>query len=733
MPPPPTISHSQRRPSHGARDMPPPPVFAQKTGSPSVSSATTSPLNGPHRTPFPLTSPRIPHPPLAPPPPHDSLTLKSPTIADIQVFSKESMQTAAERARQRKKLEEEEREKEKERARQKAAELAAAAEAKEAARRAEAARLASAEAAADALIKEEAERLAKAGAENEVREGARPAESSHEPDQASGPPMWRIRSSRGSKRGGEPKAAQSPASRDSSSHPTKDSAPSPVTSPASARPLNHPRPSSSWANVVKDDKAGETSKDRPASSVGGSSWRTRAPSLHAQQPLLGVSVLPTLHDVNLEEQDTLETIDFSDMGKLVGEDVADTGSQSSKTQTSTEGRARPSEPTHDLKRSDVPRSARIDEKAKDSSSTEPSPVKERIPSPLPSASSRGIGMSSPASSMTGLMSPQALANLPLPPSKQHFRESSMSALEDVMSRIKGALSDMRPGESAKELEEALAAASASRKAASDDSFATTRPGRPVSPSPLHRRTHVRLRKSWSPKNREPVDSRRLYFWKLPPRPVRLDILSWEPPVEGMSRRTLSRDELLFPPSGNAVVSLPKPPNHSETLEVPVPRVKLPGNSGKGRQSRKYQRNEVLRPLIEELSTTSRSPPPASPARQASTSLPSLSSSQSLKISATEAPSTSTPSTTAAGGRPRTSSRPVIGADGVAFSPRLTASNDSSSSLVSFTVTSELEAEENTPVPNEDKQSTPQSTVITGLTVTTGESTPPEDSVSTLPV
>ena len=591
---PPPSAHSQRRPSHGARDMAPPPAPAPKTGPPPVASLTTSPVNAPHHTPFPLASPRISPMPLAPPL-HDSLALKAPTIADIQVFSKESMQSAAERARERRKLEEEEREKEKERARQKAAELAAATEA---AKRAEAAALASAEAAADALIKEEAERLAKASTEDEVREERTSVSvetPTQKPDQTSGSPIWRIRSHRGSKRGGEPKATLPTTSKPPNSLPAKEPAPGQAISPASTRPTPHAR-TPSWVSAIKDDKMDEISKDSLALSVGGSSWRTRAPSVHTQQSSLAASVLPTLHDVNIDEQDTLETVDFSDMGRLVGEGATETGLTSSEMPTSIEVRAGP---PHDFKRSDAPRNTHaVDEKSKDGSSAETPPLKERVPSPLPSASSRGVEMS-PAGSMIGLMSPQALANLPLPPSKQHFRESSMSALEDVMSRIKGALSNMRPGESAEALEEALAAASASRKAANDDSFAVTRPGRPVSP-PLHRRLHVRLRKTWPPRNREPVDSRLLYLWKLPPRPVRLDILSWDPPVEGMSRRTLSRDELLFPPPGDPVVSLPKPSKPCATPEVPLPKVKLPANSGKSRLPVRFEGNEVLQPVVEEI-------------------------------------------------------------------------------------------------------------------------------------
>lgn len=645
------------------------------------------------------------------------------------------MQSAAERARERRKLEEEQREREKERARQKAAELAAAVEARDTAKRAEAVTLASAEAAAAALITEEAERLAKAKAEDVVRKeeptSLTAQTPSRDPDPASGPPMWRMRSSRGSKRGSVTTPVQSSTPKPPSTAPVKEPALGLVPSPVPALPSSHGR-TSSWASVVKVDKIGDASKESTILSVGGSSWRTRAPSLHAQQPSIATSLLPTLHDVNAEEHDTLEIVDFSDMGKLVGEGETNASGVEPEIPTPTEARAEPSDLIHGLARSEEPQNVMAAEKPKDTSIPDPSSTRERAPSPPPSVSSRGVGMSSPTGSMTGLMSPQALANLPLPPSKQHFRESSMTALEDVMSRIKGALSDMRPGESAEALEEALAAASASRKATGDDSFAVTRPGRPESP-PLHRRLHVRLRKTWPPKNREPVESRLLYLWRLPPRPVRLDILSWDPPIEGMSRKTLSRDELLFPLLDNPVVSLPRPLKPVATPEVPVPKVKLPRNSANLGRLTRYKGNDMLQPLVDEFNPVSCSPPPASPAHRASTSLPG-SSRQSLKVRSAEiTPTVSTPPTNAASVRPRTSSRLLVGADGVVFSPRLAASSDSSSSLVSFTVTSELEAKEKTPERDEDKQSVNQSREVASLTLSTEEATPSEESVGIGPL
>lgn len=133
---------------------------------------------------------------------------------------------------------------------------------------------------------------------------------------------------------------------------------------------------------------------------------------------------------------------------------------------------------------------------------------------------------------------------------------------------------------------------------------------------------VRLPGSARPK--EPVSNRQLTLFRLPPRPMRWEILSWEPPVEGMSRKTLSRDEILFtavivssqPPS--VVVSLPKsrivPHNSSAPAAAGASRHPRPNNSLPGGSlwtSRRAAGSDDLGaleyPPHSELDTMSRSP------------------------------------------------------------------------------------------------------------------------------
>ncbi|ELU44642.1 hypothetical protein AG1IA_01329 [Rhizoctonia solani AG-1 IA] len=155
-----------------------------------------------------------------------------------------------------------------------------------------------------------------------------------------------------------------------------------------------------------------------------------------------------------------------------------------------------------------------------------------------------------------------------------FKEAPISALDDVMSRIKGVLTDMHAEEKPASAAGPLPAPSkatlgvSSRWTGSDVSswrdnntgkkqpngspveptptepFATTRLERPDTPPPAWKAFTVHINKNTI--TRPPLNKKQASLAKLPPMPVRWDILTWDPPVERMSNRTLSRDDLLFP-------------------------------------------------------------------------------------------------------------------------------------------------------------------------------------------
>ncbi|KAF8312013.1 hypothetical protein DL93DRAFT_2229326 [Clavulina sp. PMI_390] len=704
MMPPPTIpAHAQRRPSRTNREMPPPsfipnhkaaPPSSQGSDTPTSQAAIISPARSPvlsMKSPRPLPNNLLPPSSSVAPPP-DPYALKAPTLSDIESFSMQSMQSAAERARERKRLEEEQREKEKERAKKKAEELAAAAEAKAAAKRAADADAAAAiaakakaeaDAAAEALVREEEARLATATVVNSLPPkpvvAEHPASASAE---SSASPVWRVRSSRGSKRGAveppPPVPSQSSQKLDASG-PKSATTPQQV-GPTPAAPSSRPKPS--WANVVKvPDSAPSPVVERPQAAprvaiMHNDSWRKTGAPPPPQPP----KVIPSVFDVPSEDHDALELFDFTDMHKLVEEAPPLEGAKVAGEQDPL-NTARPEAPASSLPlhADHSPPSRHHAEPERPSVGPRPS-TQARAPS-LTATSPRTHPIS-PVLSTKGLMSPQALASLPLPPFKTHARESAMSALEQTMSRIKGAISNMRPGESAASIDAALAAASQARKAENDE-FAVTQRPRPSSPPPLGRSPHVHIPRRWT--KVQSIDSRLLYLWKLPPRPVRLDILSWDPPVEGMSRKTLSRDEVLFG-AGSERIAVALPSASSYKATPAVARVNLPTSKPARRALR---RPEVSVSITEALDVVSRDPTPMSPPQPSKTSLPPSTPPRQTRsaVDVSPPPLSSVSSVASIKGK----ARPSVGSGGVAFSKRIHGATDSVSS-VSFTVNSELEDE-----------------------------------------
>ncbi|KAG9126915.1 hypothetical protein FRC07_001421 [Ceratobasidium sp. 392] len=215
------------------------------------------------------------------------------------------------------------------------------------------------------------------------------------------------------------------------------------------------------------------------------------------------------------------------------------------------------------------------------------------------------------------------------PQRSSFKEAPISALDDVMSRIKGVLTGMHadnekpaagasqppaPSISSPAPSTTTSAAHAPTRpnigtatrwkgdgganwrdgsnkrplngplpeAQPTEPFAITRPERPDSPPPAWKTYAVHLNKSNVA--RPPMPKKQAALAKLPPMPVRWDILTWDPPVERMSTRTLSRDDTFFPKITirgvlSARVHLPSSESNSEAQsakqnESPAQRTRL---------------------------------------------------------------------------------------------------------------------------------------------------------------
>ncbi|OCB85242.1 hypothetical protein A7U60_g7869 [Sanghuangporus baumii] len=152
------------------------------------------------------------------------------------------------------------------------------------------------------------------------------------------------------------------------------------------------------------------------------------------------------------------------------------------------------------------------------------------------------------------------------PPNAPYREAPLSALDDTMSRIKGALDVMHtvhdhndresssastvrlptpnssPLKPSKWLPPALRMSGMISGQKRTDTFEPTHPEPPRSPAPPSNNLVIRLPKSC--RRIEPLTKRQINYQKYF-GPVRWEILSFEPPVEGMTKRSLSVNDVLF--------------------------------------------------------------------------------------------------------------------------------------------------------------------------------------------
>ncbi|KAG9314575.1 hypothetical protein JVU11DRAFT_5377 [Chiua virens] len=349
------------------------------------------------------------------------------------------------------------------------------------------------------------------------------------------------------------------------------------------------------------------------------SWR-RKPRLQPQQlPALSPAIFPESSGV---VADNLEVIDFSDLAKFVGIEQAlasATPTTSSHSPASPDRHSLPSRPITSDFFEDVP--SHVSERPF-------LPIVPEASSSMPTTSTQGTREhdSHRFSTPNGVRS--FARNQPSPTTPHHrlskgltpFRQVTMSALDDVMSRIKGALDDMQvnagrgvPSSEVVEwrsdvskskiraLEPPISTRSLSKNAKwlppalrqprqdfDQEVYGTTCCDPPLSPRPVV--LVVKL-----PTLIRPVDAlpkRQLHLLKNNSScHVRFDTLSWDPPVDGMSKRDLSVNEVLFrrqPPSRG---SRPKYrvhlPRVNRTHFATLPKVNLPSgfpktNSAAGR-------------------------------------------------------------------------------------------------------------------------------------------------------
>ncbi|KAI0935969.1 hypothetical protein AcV5_004235 [Taiwanofungus camphoratus] len=470
-------------------------------------------------------------------------------LVDIEEVRKAAMHSAAERAKLRRQQEEEEREREKERARRKAAEM-------------------------EERMKESQERQQQAppeGTKNvteaQVVQIIEAAVQSVQPNQSETTTPDK----------GTEHLSQVP-------EPTSLVRPAFAGAPSSKRTLRSPP---NQINVAK------LSTDTLSSAAEADSWRSKAVSARSTTPQSSVSptapaslppppLFAEVASLAVKLDEDLEVVDFSELGKLVG---AETIPQSFETRESVTLRSLPVRPCRSVASDffdehtpgvrDQARPARIDEgswrrKPMDESSVVPDSTvtasakgKLRVqilaadtsrPNALSSTVDSHSIMSSnsrypeePVRSHSSLGQSAAVpANLasqksPLTPS---YREAPMSALDDTLSRIKGALDGMHTKTEPAKPQKWLPPALRPKPAApphSDEVFDVTGHEPPRSPRPWNV-YDVKFPRISRPLEQIPKNQLQLFNSQSC---ARLDISSWNFASEGTYQRYIPPNDILF--------------------------------------------------------------------------------------------------------------------------------------------------------------------------------------------
>jgi hypothetical protein len=320
--------------------------------------------------------------------------------------------------------------------------------------------------------------------------------------------------------------------------------------------------------------------------------------------VLGVQLLDSSNDESLEE------VEFTDLGKFVGveptPDEAVVPSPFQRVDVSTED----DQPPPTRTRSDLDPSWRrkaslpsVKEQPSIVTSTdaasEPPTSREADTAPAsPSVPTTSIGMGSPARPLTdGYFPGQSLSVPPSLSSQRSPRAPSISTFDDAMSRIKGAM-QTKPHRNTHHTDRA-AAANSNAHSVEQPRFSrgitqTPRSHPPRVPEPGEPFTTLteldddmqsghpgQVRLPSCSKALEPLSKRALANLKRSTLPLRWEVLSWDPPVEGMSFRDYSVNSVLFQKSfqkGNIRYPVTLPPSGAyltRRSSPATPKVHLP--------------------------------------------------------------------------------------------------------------------------------------------------------------
>jgi serine/arginine repetitive matrix protein 2 len=311
------------------------------------------------------------------------------------------------------------------------------------------------------------------------------------------------------------------------------------------------------------------------------------PSTPARQTL--PPVVGVIESVTLQAGEVLEEFDYADMAQLMGHapEPPTDAAQAPASDEAPAPSAKPRRPiASDIPVSETPASASTSWRRKSDIDVRPGPAAASTSTPLPIViEPKPVPPAEPPAPHSAgrphplPLSPQTKSPL-LPhgalrsPRSPTFREAPMAALDDTMSRIRGALDGMQPRQPLAPVPENAPAPDAVAPVKSappaprprlvlrpTETFAT-REEVPASPKKAWGAVTLAFPKERH-RHRPPLDKKQARFAREPPGHVRWEILSFTPPVAGMNQKTLAVNEVLFPRQFlkgqiRYTVALPKP-------------------------------------------------------------------------------------------------------------------------------------------------------------------------------
>ncbi|KAG6897924.1 hypothetical protein C0992_009076 [Termitomyces sp. T32_za158] len=639
---------------------------------------------------------------------HASTTRMSPIVPlnplpqmsahDIDEVRKDVMQSAAARAKQRRQQEEEEREKEKERARRKAAELEERIKAAEAEKAGVQEKLEE----TNTIPQRQEEAIAL------IEEAVKGVQSLYEKVDSRTPTSTISRA------------------------PSLRALPSPET--ASVKPKSE---------KVSDSTLRDHTSTIPVT-VQGDSWRTKVtPRVSSSaSPQSKPSAPSFISPIQVESfidaaEDDLEVVDFMDMDKFVGVSSANASARSGDT-TVPQPPSRPvasdffDETSHpepsapcfpaNVPKATKPQDLRLEASIRDRPISETCHYSDSIP-PVT------VRTSSSADYSTVIVPPQT--SMRTGRNQPFYKEATMSALDDVMSRIKGALDGMQAEEGLRD-----AAPSAQQEVNRNQApfaarpnlqkerwippalrphldpdrqilFLSTSSEPPPSPKPPRNAFTVKL-PSVSPSSLGPISKKQLQAAMRLPFPLRMDIFSFNPSVQGMKKRDLSIDDILFhKPTGGHRTKIKYRVNLPRTRVVPKAGItpqhlpyKPVGSGAFGRPSEADGLSSWRKPVQtkqeEDVNSVTKIGPTASPAVDAPSAV--------VASVAVPEPSTFTKSQGTIPVRPRVPKMPAGSSVAIYRDSRIDAVDVDTHTSVNFIVGSELESQQESRATTPDEQS-----------------------------